>query len=182
MATIQTYSQLIATFVTNSIKSISGVASGNIVESFAARMAIATYGFPTALTINTLAGVPQLIPLAGAFFYPPSNFSIVSGAVQLGETGQYEVVYKLNCTPATNADITISLWRDTGSGFSEQPLSGHTDEPSAGKSITLNDNYELDATVVNTKVALYVVTVADEVLNLSQAYVRIKKTNVVKYT
>jgi hypothetical protein len=180
MATVRTYVELITTFVTNTVRSISGQDSGDIVESFAARLAIAAFGFPTPTTITTVAGVPEIIPLTGFVFYPDTDFSIVGGAINIASPNRYQVGYKLTCTPASAADITISLYADTGSGFVFQPLSDHVDERTAGKSGTLSDTYTINASVANTKLALYVVTAADESLTLSQAYLTLSLLPVLK--
>lgn len=180
MATIRSHTYLIGKFVTNTIKSISGQDSGDIVESFASRLAVAAFGYPTAVTINTVAGVPQLIPLSGFAFYPASEFSVVGGAINVVNIGRYTCEYKLITTPVTTANITISLYVDAGSGYQILPLSDHPSEPSAGKRATLNDSYKINIVAANSKLALYVVTEADETLNLSQAYITLDLLPVMK--
>ena len=182
MATKRLSTYFLTKFVTNTIRSIAGLDVGDLALSVSSRLGVATLGFPTPTTINTGIATPQLVPLTGAFFYPSTGYTIVDGgAVQIENTGLYTVVYKISGTASTGAaDITMSLYADRGSGYAQEPLSPHTAEPTVGKNFTLSDVYTFNASVPNTKLALYVSTAAAETFTNAQAYATIQSLNLIE--
>lgn len=168
MATKRSYAYLIGKFITNTIRSISGNDVGDLVASAAIRTGILV--FNTA-TVNTLAATPQQLTCTGAAFNPVTGgLSIASGAMNLPLSGLYQCNYRVECIPASAAVISIMLYADTGSGYALLPFSAATTDTAGNDAVSIAANYLVNATVDNTKVALYLKTTAAETLNSTTAF------------
>ena len=145
-----------------------------------ARMAIMTLGYPVATTLSTVANVAQQIIMSGIGFRPAAGFfTVVAGALSIPSVDIYECSYRLSCQPNTAASFNLSLYYDSGSGYTFLPLSDIYLTASPNDRNTLGGNYMINVITPNTKIGMFLTTTQNESLTNVQVFMDVKNIGVV---
>jgi hypothetical protein len=164
MATRRNYSYLIAKFITNTIRSISGLDVGDFVKSVATQTGVLQH---SSASTNYLAGVDtKLVCTATALNPATGGMSLSSGGMRLPLAGLYMCHYNFGGISAGAGIFRFSLW----STVAELPSSAIGIETSGGDSFAQSGSYLIYAPADNYDVFLYMKTTANETVTNVTSY------------
>jgi hypothetical protein len=164
MATKRNFAYLIAKFVTNTVRAISGLDVGDLVTSMATRTGVLQH---TSASTNYAAGVnTKLVCTITALNPATGGMSLSNSGVRLPLAGLYMCHYNYGGISSGAGIFRFSLWDST----TELPGSAIGLETAGGDSFAQSGSYLVYAPTDNYDVFLYMKTTANETVTNVAAY------------